>query len=128
MVQLVLKVRLRARTVPSLVDAAVTDRDTVAEAEMMLSVLARAVAVKAVLLMVVLVRVVDVVDDEVVVADVVVAVQAALALARQKLLLLASKSGNPRTLELAGFGILSRNCCSSKRFLSLSSGTDVRNF
>lgn len=93
--------QLRARTVPSLVDAAVTD-SVVAEAGMTLSVLvrvvvvravvraalARAVLVKVVLVKVVVVRAVDVVDDEAVVADVAEAVQVAL--------LPASKSGNPR--------------------------------
>ena len=97
--------QLRARTVPSLVDAAVTD-SVVAEAGMTLSVLARVVVarvvvvkvvvVKAVVVKVVLVRAVDVVDDEAVVADVAEAVQVALPLARRRLLLPASKSGNPR--------------------------------
>ena len=73
--------QLRARTVLSLVDAAVTD-NVVAEAVMMLSVLVK----------VVLARAVDVVDDEAVVADVAEAVQVALLPA----LLPASKSGNPR--------------------------------
>lgn len=89
--------QLRARTVPNLVDAAVTD-SVVAEAGMTLSVLVRVVVaravvvkvvvVKVVLVKVVLVRAVDVVDDEAVVADVAEAVQVAL--------LPASKSGNPR--------------------------------
>lgn len=88
--------QLRARTVLSLVDAAVTD-NVVAEAVMMLSVLvrvvlARAVLAKVVAVKVVLARAVDVVDDEAVVADVAEAVQVALLPA----LLPASKSGNPR--------------------------------
>ena len=88
--------QLRARTVLSLVDAAVTD-NVVAEAVMMLSVLVRVVLARAVLatvvaVKVVLARAVDVVDDEAVVADVAEAVQVALLPA----LLPASKSGNPR--------------------------------
>ena len=98
----------RARTVPSQVVAAVTD-SVVAEAGMTPSVLARdvvravvkvvlvkVVLVKVVLVTVVSVRAVDVADDEAVVADVAEAVQVALPLARWKLLLPASKSGNPR--------------------------------
>lgn len=93
---------LRVRTVPGLVDAAVTD-SVVAEAGMTLSVLVRVAVVRVEVLRVVVVRlvpvrVVDVEDDEAVVADVVEAVQVALPLARWKLLLPASKSGNPRVL------------------------------
>jgi hypothetical protein len=101
MAPLALTLLLRVRTVPSLVDAAVTD-SVVAEAEMTLSVLVRVAVVKVEVLRVVVVRVVpvrvvDVQDDEAVVADVVeAAVQVALPLARRKFLLPASKSGNPR--------------------------------